>query len=80
MLVKNVDFLITFKCPSKCEHYSYKAGLECRVFIKPKKSSQNLMKLAKMYPLQSVWVLGGEKFLYFEFPLETPRTQIIIYL
>ncbi|MFX1452603.1 MAG: radical SAM protein [Promethearchaeota archaeon] len=67
MLVKSVDFLITFKCPAKCKHCSYKAGPERRGFIKPKKSSQYLKELVKMDPLQSVWIHGGEPFLYFEY-------------
>jgi MoaA/NifB/PqqE/SkfB family radical SAM enzyme len=67
MLVSNVDFLITFKCPAKCKHCSYKAGPERKGFIKPNKTSQYLEELTKMNPLQSVWVHGGEPFLYFEY-------------
>ncbi|NVM36202.1 MAG: radical SAM protein [Candidatus Lokiarchaeota archaeon] len=65
MQVKNVDFLLTFKCPAKCQHCSYKSGPDRVGFIRPKESSGYLKGLTKMHPLQSVWVHGGEPFLYF---------------
>ncbi len=67
MKVKNVDFLLTFKCPAKCQHCSYKAGPERIGFISPKESSNYLEELTKMHPLQSVWIHGGEPFLYFNY-------------
>ncbi|MFX1391597.1 MAG: radical SAM protein [Promethearchaeota archaeon] len=66
MQVKHVDFLLTFKCPAECQHCSYSAGPKRTGFIKPKESSGYLKELKENYPLQSVWVHGGEPFLYFE--------------
>ncbi|MFX1600144.1 MAG: radical SAM protein [Promethearchaeota archaeon] len=66
MKVKNVDFLLTFKCPAECQHCSYKAGPKRTGYIKPKEASQYLLELTKVKPLQSVWVHGGEPFLYFD--------------
>jgi len=63
--VKDVDFLLTFKCPAKCQHCSYKAGPNREGHIKPKEASRYLEELLNMHPLQSVWVHGGEPFLYF---------------
>ena len=34
--IKNVDFLLTFKCPAECQHCSYKAGPNRTGFIKQK--------------------------------------------
>ncbi len=65
--VKNVDFLLTFKCPAQCQHCSYKAGPNRVGYIKPKEISRYLKELIKMHPLQSVWVHGGEPFLYFNY-------------
>jgi organic radical activating enzyme len=63
--VKHVDFLITFKCPAKCQHCSYKAGPKRTGYIKPKESSIYLKELTNIEPLESVWIHGGEPFLYF---------------
>ena len=65
MYIKNVDFLLTFKCPAKCQHCSYKAGPKRVGYIKPGEATQYLKELTEMQPLQSVWVHGGEPFLYF---------------
>lgn len=67
MKVKNVDFLLTFKCPAKCQHCSYKAGSNRTGYIKPKESSQYLEELTNMHPLKAVWIHGGEPFLYFDY-------------
>ncbi len=66
MKVKNVDFLLTFKCPAKCQHCSYRAGPSRVGNIKSKDASRYLKELTNMQPLQSVWVHGGEPFLYFD--------------
>ncbi|MFX1453594.1 MAG: radical SAM protein [Promethearchaeota archaeon] len=66
MLVKNVDFLLTFRCPAECQHCSYKAGPKRIGFIKQKEVSGYLKELTKMHPLRSVWVHGGEPFLFFD--------------
>ena len=67
MNVKNVDFLLTFKCPAECQHCSYKAGPKRVGYIKAREATQYLKELTNMQPLQSVWVHGGEPFLYFDY-------------
>ncbi|MFX0034828.1 MAG: hypothetical protein ACFE9I_04200 [Candidatus Hermodarchaeota archaeon] len=66
MKVKHVDFLLTFKCTAECRHCSYKAAPNRTGCIKPKQTYQYLEELIKIFPLESVWVHGGEPFLYFE--------------
>ncbi|MFX1428390.1 MAG: radical SAM protein [Promethearchaeota archaeon] len=70
MQVKNVDFLLTFKCPARCQHCSYKAGPERSEYIKPKEIKIYLEELTKMGLLHSVWVHGGEPFIYFKYLLK----------
>ncbi len=65
MQVNHVDFLLTFKCPAKCRHCSYKAGPERSGYIKLKEASQYIEDLSQLSPLESIWVHGGEPFLYF---------------
>ena len=86
MKVKNVDFLLTFKCPAKCQHCSYKAGPDRVGYIKLKQTIRYLKELTKMQPLKSVWVHGGEPFLYFDYlvkiikqskKLDIPRLGVI---
>ncbi len=67
MQVENVDFLLTFKCPAECQHCSYKAGPKRTGCIKPKEYSKYLNELMALHPLKSVWVHGGEPFLYFDY-------------
>lgn len=66
MQVKGVDFLLTFKCPSKCKHCSYKAGPERSGHMKLADAEKYLEELADTQPLQSIGAHGGEPFLYFE--------------
>ncbi|MFX1304012.1 MAG: radical SAM protein [Promethearchaeota archaeon] len=66
MRVKHVNFLLTFKCPAKCQHCSYKAGPNRTGYIKPKEASQYLKELTEIQPIESVWIHGGEPFLYFD--------------
>jgi len=66
MQVKGVDFLLTFRCPSKCKHCCYKAGPERTGFMKLEDAEQWLTELAETQPLQSLTVHGGEPFLYFD--------------
>lgn len=65
MQVKGVDFLLTFKCPSKCKHCSYKAGPERTGHMKLVDAERYLKELRGNQPLQSIGVHGGEPFLYF---------------
>jgi hypothetical protein len=64
--IKGVDFLLTFKCPSKCKHCSYKAGPERTGSMKLEDAERFLTELAGTQPLQSFGVHGGEPFLYFK--------------
>jgi len=66
MQVKGVDFLLTFKCPSKCKHCCYKAGPERKGFMNLEDGEQWLTELVDTQPLQSLTVHGGEPFLYFD--------------
>ncbi|MFX0091157.1 MAG: radical SAM protein [Candidatus Hodarchaeota archaeon] len=66
MQIKSVDFLLTFKCPAKCKHCSYKAGPERKGHIDLKDAEGYLEELVKIQPLESITVHGGEPFLCFE--------------
>lgn len=66
MQVKGVDFLLTFKCPSKCRHCSYKAGPERIGFMDLTDTERWLTELTDTQLFQSLTVHGGEPFLYFE--------------
>jgi MoaA/NifB/PqqE/SkfB family radical SAM enzyme len=64
--INHIDFLLTFKCPAECQHCSYKAGPKRSGCIKPKDAKRYLEELTKIQPLKSIWVHGGEPFLYFD--------------
>jgi len=66
MQVKGADFLLTFKCPSKCRHCSYKAGPERTGYMKTADAERYLKELRDTQPLESIAVHGGEPFLYFK--------------
>jgi len=66
MKVKSADLLVTFKCPSKCKHCSYKAGPERNGHMRLEDVEMYLQDLAETQPLQSVGAHGGEPFLCFE--------------
>ncbi|MEX2720757.1 MAG: hypothetical protein Q6362_004995 [Candidatus Wukongarchaeota archaeon] len=57
MRVKRVDFLLTFKCPSKCKHCSYKGGPERSGYMKLVDAERYLQVLTDAHPLQSITVL-----------------------
>jgi len=65
MQLKGLDFLLTFKCPSKCKHCSYRAGPERTGFITLEEAEKWLTDLSKTQVLQAITVHGGEPFLYF---------------
>lgn len=65
MQLKSLDFLLTFKCPSKCKHCSYRAGPERTGFITLEEAEKWLTDLSKTQALQAITVHGGEPFLYF---------------
>jgi hypothetical protein len=66
MQIRGVDFLLTFKCPSKCKHCSYKAGPERTGHMKSVEAQRYLKELTSTQPLQSIGAHGGEPFLHFE--------------
>jgi len=65
MQLKWIDFLLTFKCPSKCKHCSYRAGPDRTGFITLEEAEKWLTDLSKTQVLQAITVHGGEPFLYF---------------
>jgi hypothetical protein len=84
--IKNVDFLLTFKCPAECQHCSYKASPKRTGFIKQKEAAEYLKVLNNNQTIESVWVHGGEPFLYYDClkyiikeadKLNTPRKGVI---
>ena len=66
MQIENLDFLLTFNCPAKCKHCSYKAGPDISGFMKLYEAENYLMELVDTQQLQSVTIHGGEPFLYFD--------------
>ena len=66
MQIKGVDFLLTFKCPSKCRHCSYKAGPERTGHMELIDAERYLKELTDTQPLQSIGAHGGEPFLCYE--------------
>ncbi len=66
MQVKNVGFLLTFKCLSICSHCSYKAG-PTRVGCMDLVDAEKWMgELVGNQSLQRLTIHGGEPFIYFE--------------
>ena len=81
-----VDFLLTFRCPSKCKHCCYKAGPERSGYMKLADAEKYLKELMDTQPLQSIGAHGGEPFLHFGLlkhimkkakELEVPKTWVI---
>jgi hypothetical protein len=81
-----VDFLLTFRCPSKCRHCCYKAGPERSGCIRIADADEYLKEVIDTQPLQSVGAHGGEPFLHFVLlkhivkratELGVPRTWVI---
>jgi len=66
MQVESADFLLTFKCPSKCKHCSYMAGPQRKGSMKLQDAEGYLKELVDTQPLKSVGAHGGEPFLHFK--------------
>jgi hypothetical protein len=66
MKIRSVDFLLTFRCPSKCKHCAYNAGPGRNGQMQLEDAEAYLQDLADSHPLQSVGAHGGEPFLCFE--------------
>ncbi|MFQ6126880.1 MAG: radical SAM/SPASM domain-containing protein [Candidatus Heimdallarchaeota archaeon] len=65
MQVKGVDFLLTFKCPAKCKHCSYKASPNRTGQVKVEIAEGYLKNLTETQPLEAFAIHGGEPFIYF---------------
>lgn len=66
MRVKNIDFLLTFRCTAECLHCSYRASPRRQGYINLVDAEKWLTELKPTQPLQSVTVHGGEPFLHFD--------------
>ena len=62
--IKDVDFLVTYKCPAKCAHCSYKAGPHRTGVMSKLNINRYLNELTNDHLLQSITIHGGEPFLY----------------
>jgi hypothetical protein len=63
MKVKNLNLLLTYKCPSRCRHCAYFSGLEGTGLMSTQEVKTYLNQLSDQ-PLESLWIYGGEPFLY----------------
>jgi hypothetical protein len=63
MRVKHLNLLLTYKCPSQCLHCCYYCGLEGEGLMTTLDVKGYLHGLRDQ-PLESVWIYGGEPFLY----------------
>jgi len=63
MKIKGVDFLLTFKCTSRCVHCSYRASPEAQGFMPQSNVERWLSELKENHPLKTLTVHGGEPFL-----------------
>ncbi len=63
MKVKNLNLLLTYKCPSRCRHCAYFSGLEGFGLMSAQEVKGYLKQLSNQ-PLESLWIYGGEPFLY----------------
>ena len=66
MKVKGASFLITFRCPAKCEHCVYNAGPEQEGHIKLNDAEKWLSELVETQQFEWLTLHGGEPFLYIE--------------
>lgn len=65
MKVKGLDFLLTFECPAKCSHCSYRAGPEREGKMKVSQGIRYLEILKETHPIEWFTIHGGEPCLYF---------------
>ena len=66
MQVYGASFLITFRCPSKCEHCVYNAGPSQVGHVNPNDANKWLITLAKSQQFEWLTLHGGEPFLYLD--------------
>jgi hypothetical protein len=63
MKIKHLNLLLTYRCPSQCRHCCYFGGLEGTGLMTAAQVNAYLRDLND-HPLDSVWIYGGEPFLY----------------
>ncbi len=66
MQVRGASLLITFRCPSKCDHCAYNAGPDQEGRIHLDDAEQWLSELAKNNKFEWLTLHGGEPFLYLD--------------
>ena len=66
MIVHGASFLITFRCPSKCEHCAYNAGPEQEGHINQNDAKRWLSELVESQQFEWLTLHGGEPFLYID--------------
>ncbi|KXH76111.1 MAG: hypothetical protein AM326_07740 [Candidatus Thorarchaeota archaeon SMTZ-45] len=66
MQVRGASLLITFRCPSKCDHCAYNAGPEQVGHISLDDAEQWLSDLAENKQFEWLTLHGGEPFLYLD--------------
>jgi len=64
MKIRNLNLLLTYKCPSQCRHCAYYAGLDGSGLMTAQ-DVKGYLKDLEDHPLESLWIYGGEPFLYF---------------
>jgi len=65
MKIKGFDFLLTFKCPAKCAHCTYRAGPEREGKMTVSQGVKYLEILKEYHPVEWFTIHGGEPCLYF---------------
>jgi MoaA/NifB/PqqE/SkfB family radical SAM enzyme len=63
MKIKRLNLLLTYRCTSQCRHCCYFCGLEGKGLMTASQVNAYLLTL-KEHPLESLWIYGGEPFLY----------------
>jgi hypothetical protein len=64
MQVRGASLIITFRCPSKCDHCAYNAGPDQEGHIRLEDAEQWLSELAENKQFEWLTLHGGEPFLY----------------
>lgn len=63
MRIRRLNLLLTYRCNSHCRHCCYFCGLDGKGLMTAAQVSKYLRALEE-HPLESVWIYGGEPFLY----------------
>ncbi|MHA1449642.1 MAG: radical SAM protein [Candidatus Hodarchaeales archaeon] len=73
MVLKSIDLLITFECPAKCSHCSYKAGPLRKGHMTAVDINLYLAESTIYHQIQSITIHGGEPFLYYDLMLHAVK-------